>query len=220
MSATLRIVVFLAFALMIAGHARADDSAGFSAARLYNLGNSYARAGKTGMAILNYERAGLLAPNDSDIEANLRYVQTSAHLPLESRSAFDRFARVGSPRLLSWTAVLGVVLIGAAAVAGQFSPRYRRLRVAAIFAGAVMLGWTVCSGISLWPKLHEGVILTAATPGRVSPVPMGDSLFVLQEGERVRIDAEHEGFTLVHTGAGRSGWVADSTLAAVVPRAR
>ena len=220
MSATGRIVACLAFALLIGVQARADDSPGFSAAELYNLGNSYARAGKPGMAILNYERAGLLAPNDSDIEANLRYVQASARLPLESRGAFDRFARVGSPRLLSWAALLGVVLIGAAAVAGQLSPRYRRLRVVAIFAGAVMLGWTVCNGISLWPKLHEGVILTAATPGRVSPVPMGDSLFVLPEGERVRIDAEHEGFSLVHTSAGRSGWVADSNLGPIVPRAR
>jgi hypothetical protein len=219
MSATVRILVCLTFVLSFGVRAHAE-SAGFSASDLYNLGNSYARAGKPGMAILNYERADLLAPNDSDIEANLRFVQASVHLPLESRGNFDSFATVGSPRVLSWAAVLGVVLIGAALVAAQISSRYRSLRFVAIVAGAVTLGWTVCNGISLWPKLHEGVILAAATPGRVSPVPMGDSLFVLQEGERVRIDAEHEGFTLVHTSAGRSGWVADANLAPIVPRAR
>ncbi len=53
--------------------------AGYSAAGLYNLANSYARAGKPGMAVLNYERARLLSPNDPDVEANLRFVRSSAH---------------------------------------------------------------------------------------------------------------------------------------------
>ena len=217
MSAIVRIA-YLMLALSIgATQARANAPAGFSAADLYNLGNSYTRAGKPGMAILNYERARLLEPNDPDIEANLKFVQTSAHLPVDSPSNFDRFARIGSPALLSWVAVLGVILLGASAVAAQLTSRYRALRFFSILAGTVLLGWTVCNGISLWPKLHEGVIVMASAPGRVSPVPLGDSLFVLREGERVRIDAEHEGFTLVHTSTGRSGWVADSNFAPIVP---
>lgn len=218
MSAIARIACFMLALQIGAAHARADEAAGYSAASLYNLGNSYARAGKPGMAILNYERAGLLAPGDPDIEANLKFVQTSAHLPVESAGPFDRYARLGAPRLLSWAAVLGVILLGASAVAAQLTPRHRILRFVSILAGTVILGWTLCNGISLWPELHEGVILTPLTPARVSPVPLGDSLFVLQEGERVRIDAEHEGFTLVHTRLGRTGWVADSNLAAIVPR--
>lgn len=220
MSPTLRIATLVLALSIGATPAHADAPADYSAAGLYNLANSYARAGKPGMAILNYERASLLAPGDSDIEANLRFVQTSAHLPLESRGALDRIARIGSPLLQSWLAVLGIVLIGASAVAAQFSSRQRILRFLATLAGAVMMIWTVCSGIALWPTLHAGVIITASTQGRVSPVPMGESLFVLQEGERVRIADEHEGFTLVHTRAGRSGWVADANLAAIVPRAR
>jgi hypothetical protein len=213
-------VAFIMLALLTGVQACADAGPGYSAAGLYNLGNSYARAGKTGMAVLNYERASLLSPNDADIEANLRFVQTAAHLPIESHGAFDRFARIGNPFWLSWVAVLGLILVGGATVAAQLTSRLLILRVAAMLAGLVMLMLTICNGISLWPKLHEGVIITASTPGRVSPVPMGDSLFVLQEGERVRIAAEHEGFTLVHTRAGRSGWVADANLAPIVPRAR
>ena len=213
-------VAFLMLSVLIGLQACADVGPGYSAAGLYNLGNSYARAGKPGMAILNYERASLLAPNDADIEANLRFVQTSAHLPIEPRGNFDRFARIGNPFLLSWAALLGLILVGGGAVAAQLTSRLRIVRVAAMLAGVVMLVLTICNGISLWPKLHEGVIITPSTPGRVSPVPMGDSLFVLQEGERVRIAAEHEGFTLVRNQAGRSGWVADANLAPVVPRAR
>jgi hypothetical protein len=219
MKAMLRMAC-LVLALTTGVNARADAPAGYSAGELYNLGNSYARAGKPGLAILNYERASLLAPNDADIEANLRFVQASAHLPVESRGILDRFARISSPFLLSWIAIFGIILLGASAVASQLTSRHRIPRFVAILAGAVMIGWTSCSGISLWPKLHAGVIITASTPARVSPVPMGDSLFVLREGEGVRIATEHEGFTLVHTRAGRSGWVADANLAPVVPRSR
>jgi hypothetical protein len=84
--------------------------------------------------------------------------------------------------------------------------------------GAALVGFTVSNGLVLWPKLHEAVILTAATPVRASPVPMGDPLFVLPEAETVRITAEHDDFLLVRTRAGRTGWVSRANLAPVVPR--
>ena len=42
-----------------------------SAALYYNLGNAYYKSGKLAPAILNYERAILLDPNDDDIKSNL-----------------------------------------------------------------------------------------------------------------------------------------------------
>ena len=198
---------------------RADsDPSGFSAAGLYNLANSYARMGKPGMAILNYERASLLSANDPDIEANLQYVRTAAHLPLERRGPFDRIARIASPFLLSWIGAFGLGVVGASMIAAQLSLRHRLLRGSAMLLGLSMLGLTICNGLALWPILHEGVVITAATPVRVSPVPMGDPLFVLPEGETVKIAAEHESFALIETRTGRTGWVAHSNLAPIVPR--
>ena len=46
---------------------------------------------------------------------------------------------------------------------------------------------------------------------------MGDPLFVLPEAETVKMTAEHEGFVLVQTRAGRTGWAARASLAPVVP---
>ena len=78
------IVLLIALALLgAAGHA-AQAPAGYSAPALYNLANAYARAGKPGLAVLNYERAKLLEPNDPDIDANLRHVREAAGLPPES----------------------------------------------------------------------------------------------------------------------------------------
>ncbi|MDB6085311.1 MAG: tetratricopeptide repeat protein [Gammaproteobacteria bacterium] len=191
---------------------------GYSAAALYNLANSYARAGKPGLAVLNYERASLLAPNDPDIDANLRFVQQASHLPTKSKNALDRTVAAVGPTLASWLGVMGVLVIGASWLAARLYPRYRWLRRAAAAVGAACLGFTVCSAAVLWPTLHEAVVLTAATPVRVSPVPMGDPLFVLAEAEIVRVTAEHEDFILVRTGNGRTGWVSRANVVPVVPK--
>lgn len=189
----------------------------YSATSLYNLGNSYARAGKPGLAILNYERASLLAPNDPDIEANLRYVREGAHLPVESRSTWQRAVTVGSPTLWSFLGVLGVLLLGCALLVGERYPAHRWKRRVAALVGFILLGATTGNALVLWPTLHAAVIVTAATPVQVSPVPMGDPLFTLPEGETVTITAEHEDFVLVQTGSGRKGWVSRVNLVAVVP---
>ena len=195
----------------------APAPAGYSAAGLYNLANSYARAGKPGMAVLNYERAKLLAPNDPDVEANLQFVRASAHLPAETRGTFARVAGFAGPVFLAWIGIAGLIIVGGCVLAGRSSARHRRLRHAGILVGVCMVGVTVCNGIALWPKLHAGVVIVAATPVRVSPVPMGDALFTLAEGETVKLAAEHEGFTLIRTRNGRSGWVSKTNVAPIVP---
>jgi hypothetical protein len=195
-----------------------SEPVGYSAAGLYNLANSYARAGKPGMAILNYERASLLAPDDPDIQANLRFVRASAHLPAETPDTLDRVARIASPFWMSWLGLLGLMIVGASVILGQLSPRHRLARGAATLLGATMIALTLCSAVTLAARLHEGVVIAAATPVRVSPVPMGDPLFSLPEGEKVKITSEHEGFALIETRAGRAGWISHSNLAPIVPR--
>jgi hypothetical protein len=189
---------------------------GFSAAGLYNLANAYARKGKPGMAVLNYERASLLSPNDPDIDANVSYVRASSHVPAPSRSTFDRVVRIASPFVLSWIGVIGLVMVGVSALAAQ--SRHRWLRRLGMLFGIAMISLTVANGVALWPILHEGVVISAATPVRVSPVPMGDSLFVLSEADTVKITGEHEGFWLIQASTGRTGWVSRSNVAPVVPR--
>jgi hypothetical protein len=198
--------------------ATAAEETGYYAAALYNSANAYARVGKPGLAVLNYERASLLAPGDPDVDANLRFVRESSHVAAEPRRWFDPLLTVARPAVVAWLGVAGVVMVGAGLLVGTLVPHRRRTRRAAMIAGAALVGFTLSNGMILWPKLHEAVILNVATPARVSPVPMGDPLFVLPEAETVRITAEHEDFVLVRTRAGRTGWVSRANLAPVVPR--
>jgi hypothetical protein len=47
---------------------------------------------------------------------------------------------------------------------------------------------------------------------------MGDPVFTLPEAEVVTLTAQHDEFLLVRTAAGRTGWVARSNVAPVIPR--
>jgi hypothetical protein len=213
-----RLAALIVCAILLSGQIRAEPAQeGYSAAGLYNLANSFARAGKPGMAVLNYERASLLAPNDPDIEANLRLVRESSHQPVKPRNWLERMATIAGPQVTAWLGVIGILIAGAGLLTGVHSVRFRWIRRLGIVAGIGLAGLTVGNAVALWPILHAGVVISAQAPVRVSPVPMGDSLFVLPEAETVMIKAEHEGFVLIETRAGRTGWVSRANLASVVP---
>ena len=95
---TLALLIFTLGASATQGAAAVptQPSGSYSAALLFNLGNSYARDGNAGLAVLNYERARLLAPDDPDLRANLRYVRSSAGLPSSHGDWFERLTAIAS----------------------------------------------------------------------------------------------------------------------------
>jgi len=214
---TSRIPMLVAALALWAGQAcAAPTQPSFSADGLYNLANQYARAGKPGLAVLNYERAALLAPGDADIDANLAYVRAAAHVPMMPRNRFAAFALSTSPTTAAWLGVLGVALVGSGLVARKVAPRLLWIPGGGILLGVALIALTTSNAMLLWPRMHEAVILVDQAPARVSPAPMADTAFVLREADSVTVTAEHEDFVLIRTGR-LSGWVSRANLGAVVP---
>src|ERR1700735_4766246 len=200
-----KIPMLIAGLALWAGQAFAQPSQPqYSADGLYNLANSYARAGKPGLAVLSYERAALLAPGDPDINANLAYVRASAHVPMKPQSRFQRLAEATRPGLAAWLGVLGIALVGIGLLVSKAAPRFLWVPRAGILIGVALLALTVANATLLWPRMHEAVVLVDQTPVRVSPAPMGDAAFVLREAESVTMTAQHEDFMLIRTGRGLS----------------
>jgi hypothetical protein len=125
-----------------------------------------------------------------------------------------------NPTLASWIGVLGWLLVAAALLAGRLQALPRWARRTAVIVGSALIGITTANGVTLWPRLHEAIVIAGTAPVRVSPAPMGEALFALREGEAVRIAGEHEGFVLVRASAGRAGWVWHADLVPVVPNRR
>lgn len=212
------IVMLIAGLAFWTGQALAQPSQpSYSADGLYNLANAYARAGKPGLAVLSYERAALLAPDDPDIRANLAYVRASAHVPLNATNRLTRLVEAARPALAAWLGVLGLALVGMGLVVKRVVPRRRRIPGTSILLGLALLTLTATHAILVWPRMHEAIVLVDQTPARVAPAPMSDTAFVLREADSVTMRAEHEDFILIRTGGGLTGWVARASLGAVVP---
>jgi hypothetical protein len=193
------------------------EPASYSEPALYNLANAYARAGKPGMAVLNYERARLLQPNDADIEANLRQVRVSAHLEPYAASRLERVSSLADPTFVAWLGLSGLLVAGSALLAQQVYPRQRlTLRIVAL-CGGLAVATTAAHSLVWRPTLKEAVVLTQAAPVRAAPASVDEPLFSLREAEVVIMSAEHAPFVLVQTRAGRTGWASRADIAPVVP---
>ena len=85
---------------------------GPAAARLFNLGNTYAKLNQPGPAVLSYERAALLAPRDADIRANLKLTRPANAATLQSPPPWWMAPLYWlSLNEWSWTTALGITLL-------------------------------------------------------------------------------------------------------------
>jgi len=103
-------------------------------------------------------------------------------------------------------------------LARRLYPRHRLKLLLATLAGISLCGLTAASAITLWPMTHSAIVVTHDAPVRVSPVSMEEPLFTLPEATRVLVSSEHDGFILIQTSAGRTGWIPSANLAPIVPK--
>ena len=193
------------------------DRYGYSAPALFNLANAQFRDGKIGLAILNYERAHWLAPNDPDIAANLEIARQKAGLPPEAPSRLR--AAVDTLTLNAWCALAVaalLLLVATFPMKRLLSRRRFALNAIAVFATATLLA-AASAVATRWADLDDAIVTVPDTAARVSPVTVIPASFTLHAGETVRLRTIHGPFALVTDRQGREGWVARETLVPIVP---
>jgi hypothetical protein len=199
------------------GHAASPPPVGYSAATLFNQANALARQGHTGQAVLHYEQALLLAPNDADSAANLQAVRAKAGLPEVTRSTLACDLTLLRPNTMAWLGCGGLLLAGVGGLLVRLLPARRGSLHCLVWAGALLVAGTAGNACMLWPRVHEAVVIARTAPARNAPVATGNTAFTLREGETISVLAERQDFLLVQTPAGRSGWVERREIARVVP---
>jgi tetratricopeptide (TPR) repeat protein len=195
-------------------------SAGFESADLhYNLGNAYFKSGELGRAILEWERALVLAPGTPDATANLELARSITADAVEPLPRFWLFAALSwwvrlVPRGLLIALVAGAWLVTCGGVVLRVwarSPDARRLATwLAAAAAAVVLVFGTNLGVRelRLGQPERGVILAASVPVRSAPAEQDDlTLFEIHEGTRVRIDQRTGEWAEVVLDDGKVGWV-------------
>jgi hypothetical protein len=190
----------------------------YSAPALYDLGNFYAAAGRPAMAVLNYERARILAPTNPDVQSNLSHVRESVGLPALQGGWLGQHDRLANPNTLYWIGIFGLAITGIALLLRRVSSKCRALLACGAVVGGLLMALSLGDAIATASTLHEYVVMAAA-PARTSPTSAVEPLFTVSLADVVHVREQHQGFALIRDAQGREGWVESNDLAPVIPSA-
>ena len=192
---------------------------GASAEIYYNLGNAYYRTENITRAVLNYERALLLSPGDSDIRFNLQIARSKTidKIVPESEMFFVTWYRslVNMMSVDGWgrTALVSLALVIVLFLVYLFSARVWMQKVG-FFGGGVLLVLFVVSNFFAWQQrqnllYRQGAIVVAPSVNvKSTPAQNGTDLFILHEGTKVIItDGSMKNWREVRLADGKKGWI-------------
>jgi hypothetical protein len=180
----------------------------FSHGSLHNLGNAEWKVERQGHAILAWERAHLLDPNDANTAANLAFARKKLELPSPTLAWHETYSTWLAPSV--WLASASIGLWG-----GVFLltlPRLLGIRradwhqgVAALLLATFLLTIPALFGLSRRGNL--GVALEDKTPLRLTPTKLGETLTELTGGDLARVEKERGNYLYVRAENDRAGWV-------------
>lgn len=184
----------------------------------YNLGNVHYRTGEIARAILYYERALRLMPQDDDLRNNLQV----AHLAIMDRidpiprlflwEWWDGIKGMVSLRNATWVMYTFYLLCCAAAALVFLVRTYRRRRVALVAgAGLAML---FALSVTLFVakstdtfRTDEAILLAPVATVKNSPDASSSDAFVLHSGVKVRITDTVGPWVKILLADGKVGWM-------------
>jgi hypothetical protein len=167
-------------------------------------------ATRPGSAILDFQRARLLAPRAAAVEQGLARARAAAGLPPADAGPVARAAGRLSPDEWSRLALAALALAALAGTAAAWRLRRRWTGTAAAAALAVAL----VAGAAAWrtaPRPSDAVVIAPGAVARIAPFAAAEVAFPAPEGASVTILATHEGFTRIRDARGE-GWVPSAAV--------
>jgi hypothetical protein len=197
------------------------DTRGYSAALCFDLANAEERAGHTGPALLNYERARYLAPGDRDIDNNLQLARKKAGLDPNSYRWWQVALRsidwtvwltlMGVCLVLIFIAIAGFGYISAIAETLRLSPGFvRTFFRASLFAGipvCLFLGWIELLTLGYGDRIEGVVVAPNEATLRLSPFDTADPVGTIPEGELVTVEDRHNDYIRIEGRDHHFGWI-------------
>jgi len=197
---------------------------GYSATELYfNLGNSYYRIGDYKSAILNYERAKKLNPNDDNIQINLDFCQKFVVDKIEVVPKFflinwmDSFLNWFSSK--GWSLISIFTFVGFLGLALTFlftkSLFFRKL---GFYFGIISFFISCISFYAAYAQNQKltshdtGIIFSQSVSVKSAPNESGTVLFVIHEGLKVAITNRSEGWKEIKLADGKVGWLPNEAI--------
>ena len=184
----------------------------------FNLGNAYYKTGQYTLAILNYERAKLLAPDDEDINFNLqvanqKVVDSIQELPgifvvrwwnsLVNSQTTDGWAILSILSFVIFLTMLGF----------YFFAKTSEVKRITFWSGCFLIVFTVFSWSSAAKQKSrlinhsEAIVMQPTVTVKSSPSETGTNLFVVHEGLKVKITDKLGDWVEIKLADGNKGWL-------------
>lgn len=197
---------------------------GYEAAELYyNLGNAYFKSHKITSALLFYERAHLLAPNDEDINYNLELAKTFVVDKIDVLPQFFLTQwHVKMVRLLnsdSWAviSIIGFILFLCLFSLYLFLNVYW-IKKLSFWFGIIALFVAVSAFLFSYHHkkityAHDNaIIFSPAVTVKSSPDDSGTDLFLIHEGTKVHVEDTLGNWSEIKLADGNKGWLPSITI--------
>jgi len=182
------------------------------------LGNSYYRLGKIAPAILAYERALRLQPNDADIKhnldlVNLRTVDRIEPLPdlffiqwLRSLSAVVPLHTTVWLFAACW-ALLFAGLAALYLLGQSFALKLARFVALVALIALIPLAALMITQVADSRARNDAIVTVSVVTAKTSPDTQSVDAFVVHEGLKVRLSDAVEGWVKIVLADGKVGWI-------------
>ena len=189
----------------------------------YNLGNAFYKTGNATYAILNYERALKLAPNDEDIRYNLALARTQIvdNVSTLPQPGFLRWwKQVISSQSISYWGTLSIItffafltLFGLFLLSSSFYTKRLAFWFSVICISVSVISFTFGSNLTSKLLSHNTAVITdRSVKVKSSPSETGTELFVVHEGITVQLTDKLGDWVNISLPDGNKGWVKEATL--------
>ena len=190
----------------------------------YNLGTAYYKSENIATAVLNYERALLLNPDDEDIRFNLELARSKTVDKVAPEYKFflmewlESIINLLSISAWSILAVVSFVVMLLTLLLFLFGKSVSTKKTGFIIALFSLL-ITIFANLSALHRYHylternDAVIMEPSVTAKSTPSNSGTELFVIHEGRKVKIsDDSMREWTEIELEDGNKGWIPSSSL--------
>ena len=199
------------------------ESNSVSSELYYNLGNAYFKTNNIGLAILNYERAKKINPDDEDLITNLKLANQKTEDKIDAApQLFLAEWKNGIINIFNekeWSMICIVFFSISLILFGVYILSYNNaLKKLGFFGGAIISLATIFiffiakNKYELTKNSADAIVISATATITGSPNEKGTKLFILHEGTKVVITQEAAEWTEIKIANGNVGWIKTNFL--------
>ncbi len=189
----------------------------------FNLGNAYYKTNNIAFAILNYERALKLEPDNEDFNFNLKLANQKTEDKIDAApQLFLNQWKNGLVELMTekgWSQMcILLICISLILFAMYITMRKRGLKQLGFFGGTTLVILSIITFFIAQHKYNitknnsEAIITSPSITVTGSPNEKGTKLFILHAGTKVNVTQEDVSWAEIKIANGNTGWIKISEL--------